>query len=66
MSYGAYKDSLKKKKKKKKKKTHKREVTRKVRKGEQSCLYATRRLDLIHIAIKFHLVIFFSKRAYKT
>ena len=30
------------------------EVTQKVRKGEQSCLHATRRLDRIHIAMKFH------------
>ena len=31
-----------------------REVTQKVRKGEQLLLHATYRLDLIYIAIKFH------------
>ena len=30
------------------------EVTQEVRKGEQSLLHATRHLDLIHIAMKFH------------
>ena len=41
--YGAHKDSLK----------HQREVTQKLRKGEQSFLSARRRLDLIYIIVKF-------------
>ena len=35
-------------------KSNKREVTQKVKKGEQSFLHATRRLGLIHIAMKRH------------
>ena len=31
-----------------------RDITQKVRKGEQPFLYATHRLDLLHIPIKFH------------
>ena len=34
-------------------KFHRREVTRKLRKGEKSFLYATHSLNLIHIAIQF-------------
>ena len=37
-----------------KKKSNQREVTQKVRKGEQPFLHATRRLDLIHIVMKVH------------
>ena len=44
--YGANKDSMK--------IILSKEVTQKVRKGERSFLYATRRLGLIHIAMKFH------------
>ena len=29
-------------------------VTQKLRKKERPCLYETRRLELIHIAVKFH------------
>ena len=36
------------------KKTNQREVTQKLRKGEQSFLYETHDLNLIHIALKFH------------
>ena len=36
------------------KKYNQREVTQKVRKGEQSVLHPAHRLDLIHIAMKFH------------
>ena len=36
------------------KKINQREVTQKLRKGEQSFLYVTHCLELIHIAIKFH------------
>ena len=36
------------------KKTNQKAVTQKLRKGEQPFLYATCRLDLIHIAMKFH------------
>ena len=35
-------------------KTNQREVTQKLRKKEQSFLYATHSLDLIHNVIKFH------------
>ena len=35
-------------------KSNQREVIQRVRKGEQLFLHATRRLDLIHIARKFH------------
>ena len=42
------KDSLK------KQKTHQREVTQKLRKGEQLILYATHNLNLKHIALKLH------------
>ena len=31
-----------------------RSITQKLRKGEQSSLYMTHRLDLIHIPIKLH------------
>ena len=44
-TYGMYKVSLK---------FHQRKVTQKLRKGEHSFLQATHRLNLIHIAIKFH------------
>ena len=37
------------------KKINQREVTQKVRKGEQSFLQAPHCLDLIHIAMKLHL-----------
>ena len=43
--YGMHKVSLK---------FHKKEVTQKMRKGDQSFLYTTHHLNLIHIAIKFH------------
>ena len=38
------------------KKSYEREVTQKVRKGEQSFLHTTHGLDLIHINMKFHSV----------
>ena len=41
-------------------KFNQREVTQKVRKGEQLFLHATRCLDLIYIAIKFHQDISYS------
>ena len=44
------------------KQSNQREVTQKVRKGEQSFLYATSCLGLIHIAIKFHPDIPFNHR----
>ena len=44
-TYGLHKVSLK---------FYQREVTQKLRKGEQSFLYAIYHLNLIHIAIKFH------------
>ena len=45
-TYGMHKVSLR---------FHQKEVTQKLGKGEQSFLYETHRLYLIHIAIKFHL-----------
>ena len=45
-SYGMHIDNVE--------KTNQREVTQKLRMREQSFLYATHCLDLIHIAIKFH------------
>ena len=46
-SYGTHIDSVG-------KKINQREVTQKLRKGEQSFLYVTNCLNLIHITIKFH------------
>ena len=41
-------------------KTNQREVTQKLRKGEQSFLYVTHGFNLIHIALKFHQDILYS------
>ena len=46
-TYGMLKVSLK---------FHQREVTQKLRKGEQYLMYQKYRLNLIHIAINFHQV----------